>query len=230
MKRIAIMQPYLFPYLGYFQLIHAVDTFVIYDDVHYIKKGYINRNNILADRKAHQFTLELLGASQNKLINQIEIGHNTSSLLKTIEFSYKKAPFFQDISPILIDILHAPEKNLALFVGNSLQKIAQYLNLNTRFHYSSHIEKDNTLKGQDKILEICKKLGTETYINAIGGQELYDKKAFLADLIKLNFLKAELPTYPQFGKIFVPALSIIDVLMFNSKPDILRMLNQYELI
>ena len=102
---LAIMQPYLFPYIGYWQLLNAVDTFVLYDDVNYINKGYINRNSILVDGKAQQFTLELINASQNKLINEIEIGNNSKKLLKTITQSYIKAPFFEDIITLIEEIL-----------------------------------------------------------------------------------------------------------------------------
>ena len=81
---VAIMQPYLFPYIGYWQLIHAVDTFVIFDDVNYIKKGYINRNNILVNGQKQTFTLELMSASQNKLINDIDIGNNIEKVMESI--------------------------------------------------------------------------------------------------------------------------------------------------
>ena len=175
---LAIMQPYLFPYIGYWQLINAVDVFVIFDDVNFIKKGYINRNLILVGGKSQQFTLELIGASQNKLINEIEVGNNSQKLLKTIEMSYKKAPYFDNVYPIIEDILNNKEKNLAKFIGYSLEQISSYLKLNTKFIYSSDIEKDNSLKAQDKILDICKKLNATSYMNAIGGQELYSKEIF----------------------------------------------------
>lgn len=223
---VAIMQPYIFPYIGYWQLINAVDTFVIYDDVNYINKGYINRNSILVNGKSQQFTLELIGASQNKLINEIEIGKNSKKLLKTIEMSYKKAPYFETIFSIIEDILNQEEKNLVKVIGYSLQKIA----IDTKFIYSSHIEKDNTLKAQDKILDICNKLEATTYINAIGGKELYSKVMFKDNKIDLNFLDIELIEYKQFKNEFVPYLSIIDILMFNSKDDIKNMLNRYELV
>lgn len=225
---LAIMQPYLFPYIGYWQLINAVDTFVIFDDVNFIKKGYINRNSILLGGKSQQFTLELIGASQNKLINEIEVGNSSKKLLKTIEMSYKKAPYFERIFPIIEDIFNQDEKNLAKFIGYSLQKVSNYLETDTKFIYSSDIHKDNSLKAQDKILDICKKLKATDYINAIGGQELYDKKKFQEENINLSFLDTELVEYKQFKNEFVPYLSIIDVLMFNSIDRIRDMLSRYE--
>jgi len=227
---LAIMQPYLFPYIGYWQLINAVDTFVIYDDVNFIKKGYINRNSILVNGQSQLFTLELIGASQNKLVNEIEIGNNSTKTLKTIELSYKKASYFDTVYPIIENILNQDEKNLAKFVGYSLEQISNYLDIDTKFIYSSNIEKDNTFKAQEKILNICKTLNAKKYINAIGGQELYNKEIFKQNGIKLNFLKTELVEYKQFKNDFVPFLSIIDILMFNSKNDIKEMLKKFELV
>ncbi|WP_332444481.1 WbqC family protein [Wolinella succinogenes] len=227
---VAIMQPYFFPYIGYWQLINAVDTFVIYDDVNYINKGYINRNSILVNGKSQQFTIELMGASQNKLINEIEVGNNLKKLLKTIEMSYKKAPYFDIVFPAIEDVLSQKENNLAKFIGYSIQKISNYLEIGTNFIYSSDIEKDNSLKAQDKILDICQKLNANNYINAIGGQELYDKKRFQEQSIVLNFLKTQLVEYKQYKNEFVPYLSIIDILMFNSIADVKDMLKRYELI
>lgn len=227
---LAIMQPYLFPYIGYWQLINAVDTFIIYDDVNFIKQGYINRNSIFSNGKAQLFTLELIGASSNKLINEIEIGNNINKILKTITQSYIKAPFFEDVITLIEEILTNKEKNLGRFIGFSLEKISEYLEINTKFIYSSNIEKDNTLKAQDKVIDICKNLNAKKYINAIGGQELYSKEIFKQNRIELNFLKTELVEYKQFKNDFVPYLSIIDILMFNSKDEIKKMLNRFELI
>ena len=227
---VAIMQPYLFPYIGYWQLINAVDTFVIYDDVNFIKQGYINRNSILSNGKSQVITMELIGASSNKLINEIEVGNNRSKLSKTIKQNYVKARYFEVVYPLIENILNQNEKNLGKFIGYSLEQISNYLEINTKFIYSSDIEKDNALKTQDKVLEICNILKADKYINAIGGQELYNKEIFKENGMELNFLKTELVEYKQFKNDFVPYLSIIDVLMFNSKDEIKEMLKRYELI
>lgn len=123
--KLAIMQPYFLPYIGYFQLINAVDTFVLLDDVNYINKGWINRNQLLLNGKAHLFTLPLQKASQNKLINQLELSNETKwkdKLLKTIETAYKKAPQFHLVFPLISQILQYPESNLSLFIHHSIQK------------------------------------------------------------------------------------------------------------
>jgi hypothetical protein len=224
------MQPYFFPYIGYWQLINVADTFVIFDDVNFIKKGYINRNSILVGGKSQKITLELIGASQNKLIKEIEVGSNSQKVLKTIEMSYKKAPYFSNVFPMIEDILNQEDKNLAKFIGYSLQQISNYLKLNIKFIFSSDIEKDNSLKAQEKILDICKKLNVTNYVNAIGGQELYNKEKFQEQNMQLNFLKTEFTEYKQFKNEFIPYLSIIDILMFNNCDEIQNMLNDYKLM
>lgn len=227
------MQPYLFPYIGYFQLINAVDTFVIYDDVNFIKKGWINRNSILVNNKSFLFSAPLKEVSQNKRINEIFIDTNANwqnELLKTIEYSYKKAPFFSAVFPIINSVLTQNETNLSKFITYSLQTIAQYLTIKTNFIISSEIEKNNDLKGQDKIIEICKKCNATSYINAIGGIELYNTNDFLQQNIQLHFIKTNPIEYTQFKNEFVPWLSIIDVLMFNDVEKVKIMLNNYDLV
>jgi hypothetical protein len=228
--KLGIMQPYFFPYIGYFQLIEAVDTYVIADDLNFIKNSYIKKNSILENGAPALLSLELIGASQNKLINEIEVGNNTAKLLKGIQRRYAKAPYFKDVFPLLETILLYQDKNLAKFLGNSLIKIADYLGMETTFLYSSEIEKNNDLKFDERIFEICRKVGSDHYINAIGGKELYSKDDFAREGIKLNFIDTKEIEYKQFDKEFVPNLSIIDVMMFNSKEECKELLQQYELV
>jgi hypothetical protein len=233
MLKVAIMQPYIFPYIGYFQLINAANEFVIYDDVNFIKRGWITRNNILTNNKAHLFSIPLEEASQNKFINEIRLYKGLdwkSKLLKTIELAYKKAPSFALTFPVLEEIILNNENNLAQYLMFSLQKISEYLMIDTTFKISSKIEKNKDLKGQDKIIEICKKLDAGNYINAIGGLNLYEKLRFIENNISLNFLKPNQISYTQFGNDFIPSLSIIDVMMFNSLEVIQGKLSQYELL
>ena len=196
---IAIMQPYVFPYIGYFQLIQAVDVFVIADDLNYIKNGFINKNFILLNNEAFRISLQLKGASQNKLINEIEVGENASKLLNTIRETYRKAPYFDDTFPLLESILLSKEKNLARYLGNLLIKISNYLELEAIVLYSSEIDKDNDLRFDERIMDICQSLKQDNYINATGGQSLYDKEAFLKEGIQLSFLKTKDIEYKQFN-------------------------------
>jgi hypothetical protein len=231
--RVAIMQPYFLPYIGYFQLINAVDNFVIYDDVNFIKRGWINRNTIMVNKQSFLFSIPLISASQNNKIYEITISEDVnwkSNLLKTIELSYKKAPYFSDIYPLLNKIIGHKETNLSRFILFSLKEICNYLSIGTLFMISSEIDKNNSLNGQDKIIEICKKVNAESYINPIGGIELYNVKDFTVNNISLNFIKSNVIVYPHLHEVFVPNLSILDVLMFNSKNELKNLLNQYQLI
>ena len=227
---LAIIQPYFLPYIGYFQLIKAVDKFVVYDDVNFIKRGWINRNNILVNGKAQLFTISLNRASQNRLINEIEIGDDFQNFLRTIEMAYKKAPYFDEVYELLQHIIVYPDRNVANFIANSLQEISCYLQLNTEFLMSSSIEKNNSNHGQVKIMEICQILDADIYINPKGGQELYDKQYFTDHGIQLYFIDSIFYPYKQFKNEFVGGLSMLDILMFNSKESISEMLDKYRLI
>jgi hypothetical protein len=231
--KIAVMQPYLFPYIGYFQLINQVDKFILYDDVNYINRGWINRNRILLNGEDKMVTLPLRGASQNKLINEISI-HNDKKekkkLLKTIRHAYIDSPYYDNVFPLIEEIMLNDEVNLAKFIEFSLKKIANYLDLDTKFLVSSEIEKNNELKGQDKILNICKLLDANIYINPIGGYELYSKEKFIEEGIELYFIKTNDIKYNQKSDEFIPNLSIIDILMFNSKYNVKLLLEEYKLI
>lgn len=224
------MQPYFFPYIGYFQLMNAVDIYVIADDLHFEKSSFIKRNYILEQKHSHIISLQLIGASQNKLINEIEVGNNKNKLLQEIERAYNKAPFFHDVFPLLQAILGNGEKNLAKFLSYSIKEIAHYLDIQTKFICSHDIEKDNHLRFDNRIMDICKVLKADKYINAIGGKELYDKDKFQKQGIQLSFLETNFITYKEFENDFIPNLSIIDVMMFNSKDEIKELLNRYELI
>jgi len=228
--RLGIMQPYFLPYIGYFQLINSVDKYVIYDDVQFIKGGWINRNNILLNGDKFMFNLILNGASPNKLINEISINSNQNKLIKTIENSYKKAPHFKSGFSIACRVIEYKELNLAKFIGNSIFEVCNYLNINTEIIYSSELDKHNDLKAQDKVISICKLLKADTYLNAIGGQELYNKDHFKKESVDLTFLRTNLTSYNQFNNEFIPRLSILDVIMFNSIDEINKMLDNYNVL
>lgn len=223
------MQPYLFPYLGYFQLIQAVDTFVVYDDVQYIKGGWINRNYILAHGSKQLFTLPLSGASSNMLINQIKVGDRQRKIIQTIRQNYGKAPYFSAVFSLFTNIIEHPEKNLAAFLDYGLRQICHYLDLHPQWYLSSALKKDNSLKGMRKVLAICKELGCSRYINLPGGRELYAQEEFARHGIQLSFIQPKTIAYRQFGNEFVPNLSIIDVMMFNSREQCARLLEDFEL-
>ena len=231
--KIAIMQPYFFPYIGYWQLVNEVDKFVIFDDVNFINKGWINRNRILIDGEPRYINIQLKKASQNKLIKETEVICDdvyNKKLLKTIETNYKKAPYFDSVYPLLADVITYKEENLSKFLVYSIKQICQYLSIDTEIIISSKLNKNSDLKGQDKIIQMCKILNTSEYYNTIGGQELYSYEDFRKENIVLKFLKSNCREYNQFNSKFVPDLSIIDVMMFNAKDNLSTRLNQFELV
>jgi predicted methyltransferase len=230
--KLAIMQPYAFPYIGYFQLINVVDKFILLDDVNYIMRGWINRNVILVNGKDFLFSIPLKKASQNKLIFECEIKESNwkEKLQKTIEFSYKKAPFYSDCFEVISTILSSTENNLSKWLSFQINVICNYLDINTEIVESSRLYNTQNLKAQDKIMDICIQEGADTYYNAIGGKNFYDKNDFNNKNIELHFLRTQPVTYMQFSSDFKPLLSIIDVMMFNSSSTINNMLKQYEII
>lgn len=231
--KLAIMQPYIFPYIGYFQLIKAVDKFVIYDDVNFINRGWINRNRILVNGKDSLFTIPLKEASQNKLINEIEVNWDDawkSKWLKTLEQSYKKAPYFQQVRPIIEQTLEQEKTIFSEIIVENLKLINAYLGITTEIISSSSIYQNTELKAQTRIVDICLQEKANHYINPIGGLELYQKEVFEEQGMQLNFIKSKPVQYPQLKNDFVPWLSIIDVLMFNSVEQIQTFLDSYELV
>lgn len=230
---IAIMQPYIFPYIGYFQLINAVDKFIIYDDVNFINKGWINRNRILVSGQPHLLTIPLKDASQNKLILEVELLNSDpwrKKLLKTIQQSYQKAPNYQTVFPVIEDVVNFETNSIAALNLYALKKICNLMKIETEIVPSSSVYNNSQLKAQERILDICKQENADSYINPIGGMELYERTKFEKEGIRLNFIQSIGSPYSQFKNAFVPWLSIIDILMFNDPEIIDRLLQEYELI
>ena len=231
---VGIMQPYLFPYIGYFQLISVCDKFVIHDDVQYIKGGWINKNRILSNGEPKSITLPLRKASSYLPINQRnfvpDFQKQKLKVIRQIETSYRKAPHFRDVTEVLDRCFSNEEENISKFIASSLRLCCDYLDIKTTFIFSSVMEKDDDLKGQSRVINICKCLGADTYINAIGGQELYEKSTFADEGIELLFLRTGDVRYSQLASGFVANLSIIDVMMFNDKEKCHELLREYELI
>ena len=224
------MQPYFFPYIGYFQLMNAVDKFVVYDNLQYTKQSWINRNRILANGKDDYVSVPLKKGPHYRTIKERFLSDSWPSdrtnVLNKISGNYRRAPYFQDVYPVIEQCLICEEQNLFDFVLHSLMSVKNFLGIDTPIIISSTIDIDHGLKGGQKVLEICKSLGATTYLNPIGGVELYDKDQFKKAGIQLDFLRTGNVQYTQFNNEFVPLLSIIDVMMFNDKEAIGRFLTQ----
>ncbi len=227
------MQPYFFPYIGYWQLIAAVDRFVVYDNVKYTKKGWINRNRILSGGHEQLISLPLKKGSDSLDIAGRRIADDFSpqTLLNQLQGAYRKAPYFRATDPLLQQIVLNDSRNLFDFLYAQIAAVCDHLDIGAELIVSSSLNIDHSLRAQDKVLAICDCLGAQTYINAIGGQALYAGPAFSGRGVDLRFLKSGEIAYEQFGAAFVPWLSIIDLLMFNSVETIKsEFLNKYSLI
>ncbi len=233
--KIGIMQPYIFPYIGYFQLINAVDKFVIYDNIQFTKKGWINRNRLLLNGKDEYFTLPLKNDSDFLNVNERELSTDwlkeKTKILNKIKENYKKAPYFNEVYNLVESNFNFENLNLFDFILNALKNTLNYLTIKTEIVVSSTLAINHSLKAEEKVIAICKALNAETYINPNGGIELYSKEHFLNEGIKLNFIKANNCVYKQLNNEFIPFLSIIDVMMFNSKEETKKMIEkEYVLI
>jgi hypothetical protein len=233
--RVAIMQPYVFPYLGYYQLLHAADRFVLYDDVNYIKKGWINRNRILLNGAPYTFTIPVRDVSQNRTIKEHLISADQGwkpKLLANLKHAYAKSPMFGEVYPALEAIFMEAEGSIAELAGRSIRYVADRAGLPVTIHRAGDLSLGAELKGQERIIAICAHHQAERYINPANGAELYDEARFAQANITLRFLRmnADL-TYPQVGvKAHVPALSAIDVLMHCTPAELRALLARYQIL
>jgi hypothetical protein len=213
----AVMQPYFLPYVGYFQLVSSVDVFVVYDAIKYTKKGWINRNRLLRDGRDVAISLPLKHGSDALDVCQRELAADfrPEKLLNQVAGAYRAAPYFVQAFPLVEEIVRCPERNLFDYLYHSIVAVCGHLGIATTIVRSSAVAADHGLKGQDRVLSICRALGAETYVNAIGGTALYAKDDFRREGVELCFLSSPVFEYPQFGAPFVPSLSIVDALMFN---------------
>ena len=234
MTRLAIMQPYFMPYIGYFQLINSVDEFIIYDNIQYTKKGWINRNRILVNGNDQLITLPIKKDSDYLDVVDRSLSESwhrdKNKILNTIKSCYNKSPFFKETYTLIEQCLDVSDMNLFQFIYQTILILNDFLDIKTKMIISSDINIDHSLKSQDKVLALCKARNADMYINSIGGMELYDKTTFKQNDIELNFIKTNSIRYKQFNHEFIPWLSIIDVLMFNSKETVQQYLKEYSLV
>lgn len=234
-EKVAIMQPYLFPNMGYYCLVHASNSFVFYDDVNYIKRGWINRNKILVNSELFTFSVPLNKGSQNQLICNVKVNslaEFNKKFLKTIYYSYHKAPFFDVGYNYIETVLDEDCGYISEIAKKSVSELYTLLGLNKKF-YSSSVSFPNTkgMERSERLINITKSLGGTTYYNALGGRDLYDSKDFMEYGVNLFFVKPHFSRYKQVGSQgFQEGLSIIDIIMNCPIDEIARMLEKYELI
>ncbi|WP_342245213.1 WbqC family protein [Pseudomonas sp. OTU5201] len=234
-KTISIMQPYAFPYIGYFCLIEGSDVFVFYDDVNYKKRGWINRNKILINGRPHNFTIPLSKGSQNKLICNTQM-HSFEDFkhkfLKQIQRTYRKSPFYEVGYKYVYDVLSAKNETISDVAITSIEKLYEMIGENKKFVRSSAcFANTRGMARPDRLIEITKLLDSNSYINSIGGTQLYSKDHFANKGVNLSFVRPRLKIYKQAGtREFIAGLSIIDVVMNNDIENIKLHLQSYELV
>jgi len=231
--KLAIMQPYFFPYIGYWQLINAVKRFIIYDDVNYIKGGWINRNRILINGEPTYITVPLRQSSSYRRICDITVQSSPvwrDKLVRSIENTYRKAPFFAEVHSVIEKLIRYEADNLSDYLAHQLQALATFLGIGTEIISSSRIYENDHLSGQMRILDICKREGISTYINPQGGQTLYDIETFRRFGIDLRFIVMRPMPYKQRVTGFIPYLSIVDALMEIGAVEIMHHLDAFDLV
>ncbi len=230
--KLAIMQPYFLPYIGYWQLLAAVDQFVLYDNIQFTKRGWINRNRFLRHGEPVVFTIPVdKGAETQHVVERsVAASFEPHKLLNQLRESYRHAPQFSTVFPLVESIVTTGEGNLFRFIHNSIRRTAAFLDISTPIVISSTVDIDHGLRGEEKVLALCRAMGASTYINPIGGQTLYSRETFLSQGIQLQFLRAGEARYAQYDAPFVENLSILDVMMFNSPAAIRDLLCCYQLL
>ena len=227
-----IHQPYFLPYIGYFQLINAVDLYALADNYKYIKNGWINRNRILCNGAPCYLTIEVHHPSQNRLISEHMIAERADFALKLVQVRdfYRKAPHLEEGMSLLEEIFNCDERNLSAFLARSIRLTCDYLGITTKIISSAEIAQDPSLKREERLYDYCRKLNADQYLNAIGGMEIYHFDEFKAHGIELGFLSSIPVPYDQGLPEFVENLSILDAIMFNDKENLQKMLDSYRII
>lgn len=231
---IGLMQPYFLPYLGYWQLVDAVDEFIIHDDVEYSKGGWYNRNNILLNNQKHLFTLPLAKASDSEKINKREFANSITKekekVIRKIQNAYVKSPHFKKTFEILEEIFQKDTQSLVTFNVHAIQSICRTLQISTPVSLSSELKIGDNITGPDRVLAVCKQKQAKKYINPIGGKSLYSAEIFASHGVSLKFIEMLDIRYFQNSTNFIPSLSIIDALFHVGIEETKSLLTQYRLI
>jgi hypothetical protein len=229
-SRVAVMQPYFFPYLGSYQLAQAVDTYVHFDDVAFIKKGFIHRNRLLYQGRAHDFSVPVRHMSQNRTIAEHDYTGDFAPFLNLVHQAYRRAPFFDSAFSLIEAVALDPDHNVARKNARSLQAVLQHWSPGPKWAWASDQALPDDCRGQARILSLCQQHRADVYVNASGGRSLYDAAEFERHGMALRFLDCACAPYAQASvSPFVANLSVIDVLMHCSTPQALQLLGQYRL-
>ncbi len=230
---LGIMQPYFLPYLGYWQLLAAVDRFVVYDDVQFIKGGWINRNRIKIGEQPAYISLHLDHASPNRKICDIALVQSSDwkkKLLRTVEQNYASAPYFRETTALFREIMEHPTPNLAEFLLNQIRLVAKHLGVGTEIIETSRIYDNASLKGPERVIDICRREKASAYVNSAGGRDMYLPGPFKEAGIELRFYSMRPLDYAQGRGPFQPFLSLLDVLMWVGRHKAKELLREVSIV
>ena len=228
---LAANQPYYLPYIGYWQLIRTADIFLIGDDYQYKTRSWISRNRILLQGKPAWFGIEIGKASSSRLCTELHMAPvNWKKKQDILYNAYHKAPYYREGIRLMEEIRDCDKTILSEFLLHSIRTVCRYLQISTPIARTSDLEGNRAYRREERIYDMCHRLGADTYINPIGGMEIYDFAGFREQGIALKFLRADEIVYKQFDDQFVPNLSILDLVMFNSREEVITMLDRYKLI
>lgn len=228
-RRIAVLQPYLFPYLGTYQLARQVERFLFFDDVAFIKKGYIHRNAVLLDGQAHAFSAPVRHASQNRAILEHDYVGDWQPLLALLGRAYALAPHFGAVFELARQVLLHPDENVARKNARSMVAVFDYLGLAFDHGFASAHALPPELRASARVRALCRAEGADGYVNPAGGRALYDAADFARDGLELHFCAMRPLHYPQRAAAFVPNLSMLDVLMHCPPAQVVELLGACDL-
>ncbi|MCC5881581.1 MAG: WbqC family protein [Halomonas sp.] len=227
--KVAVAQPYIFPAISYYQLVRCSDIFVLYDDANYITRGFINRNTYMVRGVPRRFTLPVPGASINRKIKDLQFSSDVKDVIEGIRHAYSRAPYFKDVFPVICRVLEYRDRDITAICREGIKEVFNYLGFPVIVIRSAELEYDRTLPADERLMEICRRMGGCHYINSQGGKKLYQKDNFSSRGIRLSFLEPRKFTYQQGAESFVPQLSIVDALMRCSRDEVRAMLDEYDL-
>ncbi|TWO66648.1 WbqC family protein [Caenimonas sedimenti] len=224
--KLALMQPYFFPYLGYFSLLAAVDRFVFYDEVQWIKNGWVNRNRVLVGGATSYLTVPVRDAGPSRTIAEVEVAKDAGwrrKMFEMVRHAYRKAPYFAPVHDLLQQAVPEAQPHVSAMAKASVRLVAGYLALPVELVDDPGRQGEPGLIGPERVLGVCRDEKATAYWNLPGGKALYDAERFQAAGVALRFVEPVLEPYPQFAAAFVPGLSMLDVLMHNSPQEARRM-------
>jgi len=234
--KLAIMQPYFLPYIGYISLVKHTDRFVLFDTVQFIRHGWIERNRVLKDSGWQYIKVPLQKHSLNTKIQEIKINNVENwrdKIFAQLQYYKRIAPYYAETIEVIKKGMAEKTDSITKLNYCMLQSVCKYLHIS--FNCSIFSEMDINIEAANEpdewALNICKAMGYDEYWNPPNGKSFFDPAKYVKAGIKLVFLEQVLSVYPQ-GKgraNFEPGLSIVDVMMFNPVEAVNAMLDDYRI-